>query len=146
MTKIEVHRDESGWWIATSPDVPGMVTQARRLDQIEARAKEAVAVALDIEPADVAVELVIAPIGEFEDAAIRRYRETKHEARRVEAELGTAARSAAQALIERGLSVRDAGVLLDISFQRVQQLVDRPTRAKKAASKKAPKRKKAEVG
>ena len=35
--RIEIERDEAGYWVATAPDVPGMVTQAKRLDKIAAR-------------------------------------------------------------------------------------------------------------
>ncbi len=73
MTTVEVRRDEAGWWVATSRDVPGMVTQARRLDQIADRAREAIAV-LDGPVDD--IKLVVR-IPEHDDA-VRRYLRGAH--------------------------------------------------------------------
>src|SRR6202008_3820328 len=110
------HRDEAGWWTATSPEVPGMVTQARRLDQLADRAREAIALVLDIEPDHVGdVELIVAPIGADVEDAISHYRQARVEADRALDEISTASRTAARALTDCGLSVRDAGWLLELS-------------------------------
>ena len=120
--RVVLERDESGAWIARVPRVPGCHTYGRTLEQARRRIREALA--LWIEDAD-AVELV-------EDVrlpaaardAIRRSRRARSaaEARRLDAQLATA--EAAQALVEElHLGVRDAGELLGLSHQRVQQLV-----------------------
>lgn len=120
--RVVLERDESGAWIARVPRVPGCHTYGRTLEQARRRIREALA--LWIEDAD-AVELV-------EDVrlpaaardAIRRSRRARSaaEARRLDAQAATA--EAAQALVEElHLGVRDAGELLGLSHQRVQQLV-----------------------
>jgi DNA-binding CsgD family transcriptional regulator len=48
-------------------------------------------------------------------------------AERVRAETATARSRAAVALIESGLTLREAAAILDISHQRVKQLVDHAT-------------------
>lgn len=120
--RVVLERDESDAWIARVPRVPGCHTHGRTLEQARRRIREALA--LWIEDAD-AVELV-------EDVrlpaaardAIRRSRRARSaaEARRLDAQLATA--EAVQALVqELHLGVRDAGELLGLSHQRVQQLV-----------------------
>ena len=120
--RVVLERDESGAWIARVPRVPGCHTYGRTLEQARRRIREALA--LWIEDADVAelVEDVRLPAAARE--AIRRSRRARSaaEARRLDAQLATA--EAAQALVEElHLGVRDAGELLGLSHQRVQQLV-----------------------
>jgi predicted RNase H-like HicB family nuclease len=44
-----------GWWAVEVPEIPGVFTQAKRLDQVEAMVRDAVAVMLDIDPETVVV-------------------------------------------------------------------------------------------
>jgi len=37
------------WWSITVPELPGVFSQARRLDQVEAMAREAIAMMLDVD-------------------------------------------------------------------------------------------------
>ncbi|SBT51113.1 type II toxin-antitoxin system HicB family antitoxin [Micromonospora auratinigra] len=39
-----------GWWAISVPEVEGVFSQARRLDQVEAMAREAIALMLDVDP------------------------------------------------------------------------------------------------
>ncbi len=39
------------WWAIDSPDVPGVFSQAKRLDRVEEMAREAIALLLEV-PAD----------------------------------------------------------------------------------------------
>jgi predicted RNase H-like HicB family nuclease len=123
MIKVDVRRDETGWWIATSPDVAGMVTQARRLDQIAARAREAIALVLDVPLRSVDLEVRNA---EQEREAVKAYRRARAEAELLQGTVGVTATAAARELTGAGLSMRDAGEVLGLSHQRVQQLVRGP--------------------
>ncbi|MGH3326007.1 MAG: type II toxin-antitoxin system HicB family antitoxin, partial [Streptomyces sp.] len=114
-------RRSGDWWALSVPDLPGVHSQTKRLDQAEAEVREAIALMLDIEPEefDVEVKPVLSEetkvlLGEVEEA--RRTRERAAEAER------QAMRQAAQALTG-SLSQRDAGQLLGVSFQRVSQLL-----------------------
>ncbi|SCE80118.1 Uncharacterised protein family (UPF0150) [Micromonospora mirobrigensis] len=38
------------WWAITVPEIKGVFSQARRLDQVEAMTREAIALMLDVDP------------------------------------------------------------------------------------------------
>ena len=48
------------WWAVDVPEVFGVHTQARRLDQVAAMARDAVAATLEVDEADVDIEVVLA--------------------------------------------------------------------------------------
>lgn len=50
-------RDEAGWWIIEVPDVPGAVSEERRLDQVAPMATDAVALILDINRDTIAIDV-----------------------------------------------------------------------------------------
>jgi predicted RNase H-like HicB family nuclease len=131
--KVKVRKDEAGWWIATCAEVPGMVTQARRLDQVADRAREAIGVALDMPAREVVVEIQTP----HQTTAVKHYRAARARAEEAQHAAGVAARRAARELIDAGLSVRDAGAVLGVSYQRVQQLVATEAPRKSPATKKS---------
>jgi len=57
---VLVERDEDGYYIASVPELPGCHTQARTLDELTGRVKEAIELYLDTEgtKAEGKVELV----------------------------------------------------------------------------------------
>ncbi|MGH9027965.1 MAG: type II toxin-antitoxin system HicB family antitoxin [Acidimicrobiia bacterium] len=118
--RVDVERDEAGYWIADAPEVSGAHTFARRLDQIPERLAEAIAVALDVGDVDVKLDVHLSP--ELEEAVSGAH------ASRQAAELAAnnardATRRAARVLLAAHFSRRDAGALLGISHQRVDQLL-----------------------
>jgi predicted RNase H-like HicB family nuclease len=48
-----------GWLCATSPDIPGAVTQGKTLDELAIMARDCAASMLDAEPWEVDIDLVI---------------------------------------------------------------------------------------
>jgi predicted RNase H-like HicB family nuclease len=48
---VVIERDADGWLVATVPALPGCHTQARSLDQLMERAREAIALCLEVEGA-----------------------------------------------------------------------------------------------
>ncbi|MFC7488794.1 type II toxin-antitoxin system HicB family antitoxin [Knoellia sp. CPCC 206453] len=44
-----------GWWMLTSPDAPGAVSQVRVLSQAEDHAREAIAFVMDVDESDVEI-------------------------------------------------------------------------------------------
>lgn len=122
---VQYERDESGWWVAQVKEVPAALTQGRTIVEARRRIREALALALDddrkAENATLVDDVKL-------PADARRALESARAARqRLEVETENAqARTeiAVQKLIKKlGLSMRDAGELLGISHQRVQQLV-----------------------
>jgi len=120
--KVVYQRDESGSWIARVPRVPGCHTYGRTIDQARERVREA----LDLWVRDAAhvslVDEVRLP------TRLRASVSRAHRARkRADAEQAKAQESAASAATrlttEMRLSLRDAGEVLGLSRQRVQQLV-----------------------
>jgi predicted RNase H-like HicB family nuclease len=122
--RVVIERDETGAWIARVPDVRGCHTYGATLDQVRRRLREALS--LWVEDADTAelVEEIRLP-GDARQA-IRRSIAARTRAERGRESAQQATTAAAQLLVERlGLGVRDAGELLGLSHQRVQQLVSR---------------------
>jgi predicted RNase H-like HicB family nuclease len=116
-------RDESGAWIARIPKVPGCHTHGRTLDQARTRLREALGLW-----ADHADQVVIDERVRLEPelrAAVERSRRTRDRAEREREHAQRETQAAADALVDNGVSLRDAGELLGLSHQRVQQLVRR---------------------
>jgi predicted RNase H-like HicB family nuclease len=121
--KVTAKVTRSGdWWAVEVPEVPGVFTQAKRLDQVEAMVRDAVATMLDTtEEIVVAIEpATTSPALKKVAKAIRLMkaaREAETQASQFTLEVVSALR------IEEHLTVRDVGVLLDVSPQRVSQIM-----------------------
>ena len=132
--KVVFERDELGLWVASIPKVPGCHTQGRSIAQARQRIREALEVAL---MADLPDEVAAHKAREayfVEDVRLparvaRKLQASRTARKRAEAEQARAQRAtlaAVRALTESaGLSVRDAGELLGLSHQRIQQLQER---------------------
>jgi len=111
-----------GWWAVDVPEVPGLFTQARRLDQVPTVVLGAAALLTGRPEAD--FDVTVAPVLEDDDlAVVRDARERR--AALVEAERAAAAasRAAVAQLRAEGLTVRDVAEIMGLSPQRVSQLV-----------------------
>jgi predicted RNase H-like HicB family nuclease len=118
-----IARDESGAWIARIPEVPGCHTHGRTLEQARTRLREALG--LWVDRADkVVIDERIRLEPELREA-VERSRRTRNRAERERVHAQRETQAAADALVENGVSLRDAGELLGLSHQRVQQLVRR---------------------
>jgi predicted RNase H-like HicB family nuclease len=111
------------WWAISVPEIKGVFSQARRLDQVEWMAREAIALMLDVDPHsfDVEVQPELPP-------EVTRARRARSALREAEESAEEATVTAARSLIADGYTVRDAGALLGISPQRVSQLVRKQDR------------------
>jgi len=110
------------WWTASFPEVPGVFTQARRLDQVEDEARDALAIFLDVAPDTVDVNLdVVLP--EKWAPLVDAVRDRRADIERCQKEARRALERALEMLVdEAGLSTRDAGRLVGLSHQRVAAL------------------------
>jgi len=63
---VLVERDEDGYYVATVPSLPGCHTQAKSLDELIERAKEAIELYLEVEKDIVAGEFVGVQVVEAE--------------------------------------------------------------------------------
>ena len=120
--RVEAVRS-GNWWSITVPELSGVFSQAKRLDQVEATAREAIAMMLDIAEAEVcSLEVHVTPPATVVEVLKRLgdFVATANEA----TDAATAARrEAAQLLRDEGLPIRDVGELIGVSHQRVSQIL-----------------------
>lgn len=114
-------RDESGAWLARIPSIRGCHTYGRTLEQARTRLREALGLWID-RPEHAVIEEAIRLPADLR-TAIQRSRRTRERAERERENAQEQTRAAAEALVDEGVSLRDAGELLGLSHQRVQQLV-----------------------
>lgn len=112
-------RRSGDWWAVEVPDVPGLFTQVRRLEQVAEYVRDAAA-GLGVDIDDVKVELDPSTNLDIEALAIVRQHLTALE--RMQREVANESRRLATHLRDQGLSVRDTGFLMGVSAQRVSQL------------------------
>lgn len=120
--QVKTERSE-GWWRFTIREVPLAQGQARRLDQVRAEARTLISRALGL--AEDAIEV---------DLAVKldpRLETLLDEARNARRQVETYQRLAQDKMVQAaehfkdvaGLSLRDIGSLLNVSFQRVSQVL-----------------------
>ncbi len=121
---VRYSRDESGWWVAQVKEAPAAITQGRTISEARRRIREALALVLDDDVKAAKAKLV--DDVKLPANARRALARAKIARQRLEVD-GARAQESTEAAIKQlvkkvGLSVRDAGELLGISHQRVQQL------------------------
>ena len=114
---------EGGWWSVSIEELPGVFTQARRLDHVEDLVRDAIALWLEVSATsfDIALE---AHLSDSLDELVARTLEARHEAEHWATEAAQLTRAAASELADKDLPLRDIGVILGVSHQRVKQLLD----------------------
>ncbi len=110
------------WWAITVPTLDGVFSQARRLDQVDNHAREAIAMMLDIGEDEIEISMAVTPPDTVADLldALHTATETASKASATAAQMRI---EAARALHDQGLPLRDVGALIGVSYQRVHQLL-----------------------
>lgn len=130
----DVERDEAGNWIASVPALRGVHTHARTLAGLRRYLQDAIALWIEVgridageRDPDVARDAVKVELRLRLPADVRRAaeaaRRSRERATAAEHDAARATRAAAQALVQAGLSRRDAADVLRLSHQRVDQLL-----------------------
>jgi hypothetical protein len=124
---VVAERDGAWWAIEVIRGLPKnrvVFTQARRINDIDATARDAIALLLNVAPNsfDVVIEHRL-PSGLQEHVDL--YARAEELDIVVRSESADARSRAAAGLVAAGLTLRETGKLLGVSFQRVKQLVDR---------------------
>lgn len=120
--QVEVVRS-GDWWAITVPELAGVFSQAKRLDQVESQTREAIAMMLDIDATAVGpLEIHITPPGAASDL-LEHLKTSVTAAAEAEAKAARIRLEAAMALRAEGLPMRDVGRLIGVSHQRVHQLL-----------------------
>jgi len=112
---------DGSWWAIRVPELRGVYTQARRLADVEAMARDAIALVLDVGPDtfDVLVKpVLVGDAGGLVEQALAGRLEAERAARRASAQL----RVAVDRLSASGLTVRDIAHILGLSHQRIAQV------------------------
>jgi hypothetical protein len=120
---VDYERDADGWWVASVPQVAGCRTQGRSLKQARERIREALAAA-NAAPGQI-VDGAIVGLPRKAANSIAKYKGARKEAQHwAERSKVLAWKAVHQVARESGLSLRDAGELLELSHQRVQQILE----------------------
>ena len=121
---VDVERDGRFWFVTV--DGIGHSTQARNLAEVEPMARDLISVMTDV-PADSFTLDIGIHIPEAIQERLRRTAELRSESARLQSEAAAESRLAARALADEGLTLRDIGTTLGISYQRAAQLVSGAT-------------------
>jgi hypothetical protein len=122
MTTYTAKATRDGKWWSVEVLELGFFTQARRLDQVEEMARDAIALTLEVAPDS--FEVTVVPEMPAKVQAILDDVRASREAAQHASELASMkAREAARILHEEGMPLRDVGRVLGVSHQRAHQLV-----------------------
>jgi predicted RNase H-like HicB family nuclease len=116
-----IHAERDGvWWSLVVPELRGVYSQAKRLDQARPAIHEVIEGIYDRAPDTYYLDLVI------DDAEISGLVQVAKDARRVAELVAQSARDRQAEIVEalrgRGLPLRDVGELLGVSHQRIARL------------------------
>lgn len=126
--EVLYERDESGWWVANVPAVRGCHTQGRTIEEARRRVREALGLFVDGADEAELVDKVCLPANARR--AVQRFQRQRDKLAKLQAEQKAAAVEAARVLAkEVGLSMRDVGRVLGVSFQRAHQLRHEATKS-----------------
>lgn len=107
-----------GWWAIEVPQIPGLFTQARRLDQVEAQVRDA-ADMLDVQVDTITLD---PQLDETTQHMVEDLFAKRDAARKAQDEASKLARTTVATLRNKGLTVRDVAAVTGVSPQRVSTL------------------------
>ncbi len=121
--QVHVTGREGRWWAVEIPQLDG-VTQAARLADVAAEARDYIAVTLDVPPSTVDVRVIVDDTPHARDVQARSERilATRQQAEALEAVAIEDAQALVRELTRDGVPMRDIATLVGVSFQRVSQL------------------------
>ena len=113
---------KAGAWRVRVPELGNLLISTKRLDLATEQIKDLVQENSTVERCDIVVKVITSIPGVMCD--LEEAQRKMKDAQRVQEEASREIRAVVATLREQGLSMRDIGVLLRISPQRVAQLTD----------------------
>lgn len=110
------------FWMVHVPEID-RVTQARHLREVDAMARDLIAIMADVDPDSFELDVHI-EMPDSVAAHLRRAEELRAAEAEARARAAAEVRMAAVELKQSGVPLRDIGRLLGVSFQRAGQLVN----------------------
>ena len=120
MNVTAVAERSGNWWAVEVPEIPGLFTQARRLDQIDGMVRDAARM-LGREVGMVAVD---PKLSEEDERMIDELLAARREATEARAKASRLTAGAVDALRGQGMTVRDVADIIGITPQRVSALAN----------------------
>jgi len=117
----ECERKAGQWWVRV-PDLDNLVISSKRLDLATEQIKDLIHDSKGIERCDIVVQVETSMPGIMCD--LENAQQKMRDALRLQEEASREVRDVVARLRAEGLSMRDIGVLLQISPQRVAQLTE----------------------
>ncbi|MBF9670360.1 XRE family transcriptional regulator [Bifidobacterium dentium] len=109
-----------GWWAVEVPEIPGLFTQARRLDQIDAMVRDAAGM-LGREVGTVTVE---PRLSEQDERMLAELLDARRQASEAQSRASSLTRATVDALRAQGMTVRDVADIIGVTPQRVSALAN----------------------
>lgn len=125
MTTYRVNVTREGkWWMVAIPELDEL-TQARRISEAEAMARDLIALRTTTAPDSFTIDMHV-DVDDIPDAGTRaeKIRNERREAERLEQHALAESKVLARELADRQVPVRDIGEILGVTFQRASQLVN----------------------
>ena len=107
-------------------------TQARTLREVQLMARDLIATMAGVAPDSVELTIDIALPDEVA-THLKQAEQLREQSRRAQSSAAAEVRQAARLLAEQGLSLRDVGTALGVSYQRAHQLVSSQTPPSRSA-------------
>lgn len=120
--EVKVYRDGK-WWMIEIPEIDGL-TQARRLGEVEDMARSFIAVDQDLAPSEIELmnpQVLVA--GNDLASTMKEILDLRSSARKLEEQVAALMIETARKLAKAEVPLRDIGTVLEVSHQRVHQLL-----------------------
>lgn len=113
-----------GGWRLQCEQLPGAISEVRKLAHAEESQREAIAFVADVDEAEVGDVQLVIDLGHDMARRVDELSELSEQRRRLQEAESRERAGIARKLLEQDLSLRDVGAILGISHQRVAQIVN----------------------
>lgn len=120
MNVTAVAKRSGNWWAVEVPEIPGLFTQARRLDQVEAMVRDAAGM-LGRQVGTVTVD---PKLSEQDERMIDELLSARRDAAEAQSKASTLVRNAVGTLRAQGMTVRDVADIIGVTPQRVSAIAN----------------------